>query len=222
MPDFIPNADSDFNEMAVNLNTSVTDPANPLQLATTLITRFTTAFGAWTPAWTAWGFLAPQINAKLQTKDSTRLALDGVIREVNAAAQANPAVTAAQKAAADLPVHKTTRTPVGEISTSPQLQRVDNEHLLQRLWFVDSATPTSKARPAGAAFCEIRQLIVAAGGAAPTDPAAMPFLATDTKPPYRADFDGSDVGKTAYYALRWVNTKSEPGPWGAISGYLIN
>jgi hypothetical protein len=75
--------------------------------------------------------------------------------------------------------------------------------------------------PAGAASCEIRQQVAAAGAAAPTDPDTMPSLAIDTKTPYRADLDPADTGKTAYYALRWVNTRGNPGPWSAIASYPI-
>ncbi len=50
---------------------------------------------------------------------------------------------------------------------------------------------------------------------APTDPEAMALLATDTKPPYRADLDAADVGKTAYYAMRWVNIRGQPAPRSA-------
>lgn len=50
----------------------------------------------------------------------------------------------------------------------------------------------------------------------------MPFLATDTKAPYRADLEAADIGKTAYYAMRWVNTRGVPGPRSQTTGYLIN
>jgi hypothetical protein len=49
----------------------------------------------------------------------------------------------------------------------------------------------------------------------------MPFLALDTKTPYCADLDPNDVGNTAYYAMRWVNTRGNPGPWSEITGYPI-
>jgi hypothetical protein len=222
MPDFIPSSDDDFNTFASNLNGSVSGLGNPLKLAADQITAFTAAYGEWTPAWKAWEAMAPGVQAALMAKDTSRAALTAAARAINGAVQANPAVSAEAKAAADLPVHKQTRTPVGEIETAPMMSRVDNEHLLQRLWFVDSATPNIKARPAGAAFCEIRHQVVAAGGPAPTDPEAMPFLATDTRAPYRSDLEAADVGKASYYALRWVNTRGQAGPWSAITGYLIN
>jgi hypothetical protein len=54
---------------------------------------------------------------------------------------------------------------------------------------------------------------VKVGGPAPTDPSELTYLATDTKTPYTAAFDGVDGGKIAYYMLRWVNSRGERGPW---------
>ena len=222
MADFIPASDDDFNQLVENLNNSVTDLSNPLKLTPEQVSRFSNAFAGWGTAWTTWQGIGPEVQAKMNAKVGARATLEDSARAINGSVQADPQVSDETKAAADLPVHKTTRTPVGEIETAPMLQRLENEHLLQRLWFVDSATPTSKARPAGAAFCEIRQQIVAAGGPAPLDPGAMPFLATDSKAPHRADLEASEIGQTAYYAFRWVNTRQQPGPWSAITGYLIN
>lgn len=69
---------------------------------------------------------------------------------------------------------------------------------------------------------EIRESIVALGGAAPVDANAMPFLANETKMPHRNDFTAADLGHMFYYATRWVNTKGDPGPWSAITGYIVN
>ena len=82
-------------------------------------------------------------------------------------------------------------------------------------------TPGQRAKPHGVRMCELRELIVDAGGAAPTDPNAMPFLANETKTPNRNDFDPADAGKTVWYALRWINTKGDPGPWSQITSYPI-
>lgn len=174
----------------------------------------------WTPAWAAYQPAEAAFKTLHTTKEAARATMETAARTVNNTVQANPAVPDAAKVAADLPVHKTTRTPVGPIDSHPVLYKVDNEHLLHRLWFSDSVTG-KKARPAGAAMGEIREAIVAAGGPAPTDPNAMAFLANETKPPQRNDLDPADVGKTAYCAQRWVNTRGEPGPWSPITSYPI-
>jgi len=49
----------------------------------------------------------------------------------------------------------------------------------------------------------------------------MDYTATDTKTPYTYDFEPADAGKTAYYWVRWVNPKGEPGPWGAMVSATI-
>jgi hypothetical protein len=219
--DFIPSPDPDFDALLVTVTASVNQAANPLQLSATQKTAFTSATAAWPAAWQAWQQMAPEVQAALQAKDKARAQAEAAVREVNNLAQANTSVTDTARAAADLPVHKQTRTPVGQIETMPILLRVDNLHLLHRLWFVDSASPNSRAKPAGAASCEIRQQIVPAGGTAPTDPDTMPFLALDTKAPYRADLEPADAGKTAYYAQRWTNTRGEPGPWSTITSQPI-
>jgi len=36
-----------------------------------------------------------------------------------------------------------------------------------------------------------------------------------------AQFDPADAGKTAYYWLRWENTKGEIGPWSAVASATI-
>ena len=140
---------------------------------------------------------------------------------MNNVVRADETITDAQRAAAGLPVHKTTRTPVGAPQSAPMLARVDNEHLLQRLWFADSTTPGSRAKPAGVAFCEIRQAILPASSPAPTDPDGMAPLATDSKAPHRTDFSADEVGHVAYYALRWLSTRGAPGPWSTVSAHPV-
>ena len=39
------------------------------------------------------------------------------------------------------------------------------------------------------------------------------LLATDTRTPYLAVYDGAEGGQTAHYLLRWENTRGESGPW---------
>jgi len=66
--------------------------------------------------------------------------------------------------------------------------------------------------------CEIREQI---GGTRPLDPNAMAFLAMDTRTPYNAVFEPGDVGKTAWFAFRWVNTRGETGPWSEVFEAIV-
>jgi hypothetical protein len=90
---------------------------------------------------------------------------------------------------------------VATVDTSQRLQHT--------ISFVDELSPTSKAKPGGVSGCEVWVKI----GTAPADPNELSYLATDTRTPYTAVFEGADGGKMANYMLRWVNTRGERGPW---------
>jgi hypothetical protein len=193
--------------------------AAALGLAPADVTAIVTAAAAFKTAQAAWDAMQAQINTALTLKDDTRAAAEALIRPVAQMLQNKTSVTDDQRTAMGLPIYKTTRTAVGAIETRPVLYKVDNEHLLQRLWFSDESTPGSKAKPKGAGLCEIREQI---GGTAPTDPETMPLLALESKTPHRNDLEAADVGKLVYYALRWVNTAGDPGPWSLITSYMVN
>ena len=45
--------------------------------------------------------------------------------------------------------------------------------------------------------------------------------AVDRSTPYLMEFASADAGKTAFWAMRWVNTHGEHGPWSAtVSGTI--
>ncbi|HEV7858837.1 MAG TPA: hypothetical protein VGO91_09435, partial [Pyrinomonadaceae bacterium] len=66
--------------------------------------------------------------------------------------------------------------------------------------------------------CEIWSKI---GDPAPSDPSQLHFMGLDTSTPYMVQFGGEDAGKTAYYMLRWVNSKGEQGPWSQTASATI-
>lgn len=98
--------------------------------------------------------------------------------------------------------------PVARMDTSQRLQHT--------IHFTDSAAPTRTAKPAGVLGAEAWVQVSAAG-----DPAALTFLALDTRTPYVAQYDGADGGKTAHYLLRWVSPTGEKGPWSEMASATI-
>ena len=66
--------------------------------------------------------------------------------------------------------------------------------------------------------CEVWLYI---GTTAPAGPEVMHLQGVIRSTPFLMNFDSADAGKTGFWALRWVNTKSEHGPWSAtVSGTI--
>ena len=65
------------------------------------------------------------------------------------------------------------------------------------------------------------QIWLKIGTTPPANQSELHYEATDTKTPQDVHFEVSDVGKTAYYWLRWENTKGETGPWSAMVSATI-
>jgi len=148
-----------------------------------------------------------------RAKDASRDTLESAIRQLVRQLQASGDVDDAERAALGITIPDTVRTTAaGGISTRP-IGAVDtSQRLRHEIRFVDEATPTSRAKPAGVMGCEI-WVKVAAQNEPPADPSELSFVAMDTASPYIAEYNGADGGKTAHYMLRWVKTGGEKGPW---------
>lgn len=220
MADYIPGPDDEFNTyLQEQFAPDVGANFAALGLSAADNTALQDANTAWGYSWPAFNNAKAAFEAATRDKDAKRAEVEAVMRRLAQKVQNNPAVTDAQKAAMGITIRKTTKTPVPPPTTVPTLARIDTStRAILRLFFVDSTTPDTKAKPAGAQGVEIREQI---GGTAPTDPNTMAFLAIETRAPYRADFEATDVGKTAYFALRWVNTKGQPGPWSQVFNAVI-
>jgi hypothetical protein len=130
----------------------------------------------------------------------------------------NPAVTNGDREAMGLPIHKTTRTRVPVIESTPKAEIKWPSEGVVEIIFSDSDILKGKAKPKGAQGVETCFAIL------DTPPADWTQLINSifaTHNPIRLTFDGRDRGKTMYFALRWENTRGEKGPWSAIFNTVI-
>ena len=218
MADFIPSGDATLGTYSTNFVTVVNAnlAAYGLVAADTVIV--TTALAAFIPALAAIDPAEAVLRAVVTTKDTARESLVAAVRALAKTIQSKPTVTDASKQAIGITVADTTKTPVAVPTTAPvgQIQQANRlEHIVN---FADVTTPTLKAKPAGVRGC---QIWIKIGTTPPTSVSELQFLATDTRTPYVAQFDAADAGKTAYYWLRWENTKAETGPWSAAVSATI-
>lgn len=217
--DYIPSQDADFAQFLQTFSAALTNNPTGYGVSTAMLADLSTKQAAWGNSWDGFKTAEDDFHTAATLKDQNHVPIEMLVRQLAQSIQNNPAVTDEMRRAADLPVYKTTRTPAQVPSTTPTLQKVDTSTRgILRLFIADSTTPEKRSKPAGVQFCEIREQI---GGTEPVNPDSMAFLAAETRPPYRADFDSPDVGKTVYFALRWVNTRGEPGPWSQIFSAVV-
>jgi hypothetical protein len=217
MSDFIPKPDRlflDWLNLVVNyLNNKFqlwNIPEVERQKVEQLLTAFATAFGladnpqTRTPA---------AVTAKQETR---KLAETGIRALLRSYVTNNPLVTDEDRRNMELPIHKTTRTPVPVPTTMPFFE-VDSS-VLRRLTIHFFDQNTKKAKPAGVHGAEIRWAILDA----PTvDVEDLTNSSFDTRTPFTLEFKGHERGKTVYFCLCWENTTGEKGPWSEIVSAII-
>ncbi len=212
MADYIPSTEGALFAFVNNFSTVASVNEAALGLTPAQVTALTTLQNNWFAALTAKQNADTAYKGAVGTEATVQAQLVADIRALVAAIQINPGTTDALRLKLGINVPKTTHPILTVNVAGPLMHQLD---------FVDSATPLSKAKPAGVLSCEIRELIVPVGTPAPVDANTMPFLANDSRTPHTVHHNGTDVGKTAYYAARWTSTTQETGPWGITVSMMI-
>ena len=210
--DYIPAPDTDFNNWQSNFVIYANANLAALGLVAGDMTPVTTAQSAWGSNYGKHLTAATAALAARQLKDDSRTAYVNAIRPLVRKLQASSAVDNSEREALGITVRDTTGTPSGPPTSRP-LVKIECSRLRHVIDFMDVNTPTRKAKPPGVSGAEIWVKLLPVGQAPPSDPHDLDFVALDTKTPYTLDFDGADGGKNAHYMLRWMSTRSEPGPW---------
>ena len=209
MPDYLPSADGDFQLWQQNFLTYAAGHMDELGLLAADLTDAVVAQTAWDTAYAANNSAQITARTAAQLKKDKRSAFEDCIRPLVRRLQASPDVSDDERRALGITVQGDTAAPAGPAATRPMAIVDTSQRLRHEIKFVDEATPTSRAKPAGTMGCEIWVKV----GTAPTDPSELTFVALDTASPYIAEYGGADAGKTAHYMLRWVSTRGEKGPW---------
>jgi hypothetical protein len=218
MADYIPGADADFNTWQNNFIANLNAHKADFGLADADLAPLNAAQQGWTDGYAAHIAAQAQAEGARLSKDDSRKALETALRGMARRVQTHTGTTDRHRAELGLNVQAGTRTSAGVPETRPVAQVDTSQRLRHTVSFSDESTPNSRAKPAGAMGCEIWSKI---GDPAPADPSQLHFLGLDTSSPYMVQFGGEDAGKTAYYMLRWVNTKGEQGPWSQTASATI-
>lgn len=206
--DYIPQGDADFDVWQQNFYAYVNAHLPELGLSAADLAPLTASQANWQTAYSSHISAQAQAYGARQGKDTARDDFESLTRQFVRRVQSLPGVTDAQRAQMSITVPRE-RSATGAPQTRPVTSVNTEQRLRHTVNFVDETTPTSRARPEGVTGCEIWNRV----GDAPTGPSQMTYLGTDTRTPYVAEYDEQDAGRTAYYMLRWINSKGETGPW---------
>lgn len=210
MKSYIPESDAGFNVWQSNFIETAEPELTTWGIATDSFTPVTHAQSVWTPAYAKADNKGNRTPADVTAKTQARKLFEKAIRTfVTQQIANNPKVTDADRKNLGVTVRSGSRTAVPVPTTRPVATVDFSVRLQHSIHFSDEAT-TGKAKPDGVHGCEIW---AKTGGDAPVKASELTYLATDTRTPYIAVFEGDETGKTVYYWLRWVNTRGERGPW---------
>lgn len=159
-----------------------------------------------------------EYDSKLAARRDARRNVVAVARSQFKEVRSEPGITDAELEAAGLDLYDTTQTPSPAPTTAP-IGWVDYGKLKHTIYFRDSATPDSEAKPEGMLGCEIWRHI---GADVPASEDDYQFVTLDTGSPYVAFYTLADAGKKVLYLLRWVSKSGEKGEWSESIEATIN
>lgn len=216
----IPRPDATFDGWQANFMHHLGEALAHYGLAPEAYARLAALQGAWQVAWLA--ACAPQTRtrAAVTDKNDARRAYESALRAtIRQHVTNNAVVTHEDQVKLGLPIHKTgrTRAPVPQ---RPPWFRTGLTGVLRQIAIHFSEKPGPvRARPLRTCGAELRWGL--------TDDFAtlaleqLPHTALLTKSPHVLTFGEGHRGCTAHFALRWVNTRGEPGPWSEIHTAIV-
>jgi hypothetical protein len=171
----------------------------------------------WDTAWEAYKNPDTRTPALTLAKQVARKDFEPPFRMLIRMLESNTRISAEQlkEMGIELPSHDHTPAPV---ATTYPAARIDSSMLRFLKIFFHDAESSHKAKPKGQHGAEIRWAILESPPQSVKD---LTNSAFDTNSPFSLEFDDTERGKTAYFCLRWENTRGEKGPWGEIVSALI-
>ena len=214
LKDYVPQNDADFNSWQANLVEITEANLIPWGILAADFTILQTAQTLWNTAYADAEIKTDRSSAEVKAKVEARAAYEAALRTFYMQWLAgNTRVSTKDRERMELTVKVDSRKPTPMPTTSPVGQVDFSLRLHHLVSFVDSTTPSRKAKPEGTHGCEIWTKV---DGAAPAKANEFTYLGTATRSPYKVAFDGDQQGKIAYYMLRWVNMREEHGPWSSV------
>jgi hypothetical protein len=217
----IPRPDSDFAAYANHYSEAVHKFYEAQGLDVSELKPLEDALADWNKDFAAHNAAQARAEGARQEKDEARRTLEAAIRPVTAFVQGFPKTTDADRATIGITVRDAGGTPTSAPTSRPLARVESGQRLTHTLRFTDESTPTRKAKPRGVQGAEVWLALADPNTPAPPLGDSYKFLSLSSRGALQADFPSADAGKTAYYALRWVSTRGEKGPWSEVTSATV-
>ena len=225
---YIPRPDGDFDAWAAHYYEAVAKWWDTQGLDPTDLKPLETALAEWQKDYPAHVAAQQKAEGARAAKDEARAALEKEIRPVTNFVQGYTKTTDADRATIGITVRDTSKTPAPTPTSAPVVRVESGQRLTHRLRFTDAAAPTRRGKPPGTIGAEVWLALTPPHEPAPPLPSSggssrdsYRFLSVSSRGNLQTDFPSAEAGKTAYYALRWVSTRGEKGPWSEVAAATV-
>lgn len=218
---YIPRPDGDFSAFSNHYYEAVEKWWNVQGLDLNDLIDLKKALDLWNAQYPAHVAAQQKAEGARQAKDEARAALEKEIRPVTNFVQGYTKTTDADRAEIGITVRDTSKTPSPTPTSAPLVRVESGQRLTHRLRFTDAAAPTRRGKPPGTIGAEVWLALTPTGEPAPPPGDSYRFLSVSSRGNLQTDFPSAEAGKTAYYALRWVSTRGEKGPWSEVTSATV-
>lgn len=213
---FHPQGDQEFEAWVENFNANLAPILGALGLPPTFDDALLATHAAFSGKLVTHTAAQAAARAARQDKDDSKRECVQAMRVAVRQLRANPLFTDAMAELLGLPVYDRKATPKRAGGEAPTLrvEHVGPQAHAISFWQMTEGRDERAPRPDWARAMRLVRAIVEVGEPCPPIE-KMEYLASDTASPYVATFDGTTVGKDAYYRGAWETPRGDVGPWSA-------
>lgn len=227
-PHYMPRPDGNFDTWTAQYSAAVHTWWELNGLDPALLVPLEKALQLWQAKYPAHVTAQAAAEAARAAKEAARIELENEVRPLTNFIQSFPTTTDANRAEIGITVRKAGRRPAPPPASRPVVQVLSDQRLTHRVRFTDESTPTRHGKPKGTMGAEVWRALTLPGFPPPMLNSNAPgagdpykFLSVSFKGTLQTEFPTEDAGKTAYYALRWISTRGEQGPWSEVASATV-
>lgn len=216
--DYIPKPDAKFHQWQLALLKTVSTRATTWKIPAEAVDDMINLQGTWDEAFTKTENVSTRTPSAVLGKNQIRKEFEAALRSfVREYLAANSAISDEERRGMGLHVRDTKPTPAPAPLTRPILE-IDFSQQLRHSLRVRDSLRSGWGKPEHIHAFEICSLIGSTSEPPIDDLKLINFA---TKSPYHITYQASDQGKRVHYAVRWINSCGEKGPWSEIASAII-